>query len=449
MAKLRLDDKSVRAIASPASGNRIDYDVPHGVRDSGFVRGFALRTTAAGTKTFLLVYVTREGRERRHKIGDFGPFTVTTARDAARQLRLQVESGTDPFADQAARRRAATARRVRDNATLGGLLSAYVGVLRRSKRPSAGRVEAEIKRTVELAHPALWRKAVGDVTLDDLVKITGRLVKAGTWRQAEKTRAYLRAAYAAAVAARGKPDIADLFEGYEHVVNVARDLGVIVRPVASRAHGEQPAPTKRALSEAELASYWQRIEKVKGAHGALLRFHLLTGAQRAEQLARLQRRDWDVDAGVVTLWDSKGRRASPRAHLIPLLPGAKSALEAMRGEKGEFLFSLDGGKCGAGYHTLRSLVLEVARQMVEAEETASTFTPGELRITVETRLAALKVSKAARAHLQSHGLGGVQDKHYDRHDYLAEKRAALDALWRLVNRNTTQVTPIARRRKAS
>ena len=33
-----------------------------------------------------------------------------------------------------------------------------------------------------------------------------------------------------------------------------------------------------------------------------------------------------------------------------------------------------------------------------------------------------------RAHLQSHGLGGVQTRHYDRHSTMDEKRKALE-LW--------------------
>ena len=67
MAKLKIDDKTVRNLAAPAKGNRIDYDVPKGERDRDFVRGFAVRTTAAGTRTFLLVYVTADGRERRDR----------------------------------------------------------------------------------------------------------------------------------------------------------------------------------------------------------------------------------------------------------------------------------------------------------------------------------------------------------------------------------------------
>jgi hypothetical protein len=40
-------------------------------------------------------------------------------------------------------------------------------------------------------------------------------------------------------------------------------------------------------------------------------------------------------------------------------------------------------------------------------------------------MAALKISRDVRAQLQSHGLGGVQARHYDRHSYFAEKKQAL------------------------
>ena len=76
------------------------------------------------------------------------------------------------------------------------------------------------------------------------------------------------------------------------------------------------------------------------------------------------------------------------------------------------------------------------------------FTVGDLRRTVETRLAGEKVSKDVRAQLQSHGLGGVQDRNYDRHDYLDEKRDALETLHRLLTRTSAKVAPISRRRSA-
>lgn len=425
MAKFRFIDKSVRGTEPPASGYVLDFDAPGGPREL-YVRGLALRTTAAGTRTFLLSYVAADGRERRHKIGDFGPHTVATAREAARKLRMQVDAGHDPYADAKQSRARAEAKRALSGATLGGLLDAYVEQLRRAKKPSADKVEGEIHRTIKDAFPALWKMPAGDVSLDDLVRITNKLVKAGTYRQAEKTRSYIRAAYNAATTARGNAATADLFAAFAHIANIARDLGTITRP---KHHDDAPADTgKRALSVAELAEYWHRIKAMQGRHGALLRFHLLTGAQRCEQLARLTAPRFDRDAGTVTLLDGKGRRLQMREHVVPLLPDAVKALDAMAGEGGAYLFTLDGGKHGAGYHTVRSLVAGVSAAMVEAGETAATFTPGELRITVETRLAAAGVPRETRAQLQSHGLGGVQGKHYDKHDYLDEKREALEKL---------------------
>ena len=55
------------------------------------------------------------------------------------------------------------------------------------------------------------------------------------------------------------------------------------------------------------------------------------------------------------------------------------------------------------------------------------FNLRDIRRTVETMLEALGISKETRAQLLSHGISGVQAAHYDRHEYLDEKRAALVA----------------------
>lgn len=41
-------------------------------------------------------------------------------------------------------------------------------------------------------------------------------------------------------------------------------------------------------------------------------------------------------------------------------------------------------------------------------------------------LARESISREVRGHLQSHGLTGVQARHYDGHDYIPEKRRALE-----------------------
>jgi hypothetical protein len=66
--------------------------------------------------------------------------------------------------------------------------------------------------------------------------------------------------------------------------------------------------------------------------------------------------------------------------------------------------------------------------MLEAGEAAEAFSLRDLRRTVETTLARLGVSQDLRAQIQSHGLAGIQQKHYNRHDYRREKHDTLE-LW--------------------
>jgi hypothetical protein len=51
-----------------------------------------------------------------------------------------------------------------------------------------------------------------------------------------------------------------------------------------------------------------------------------------------------------------------------------------------------------------------------------------VRSGVETLLAANDISREVRGHLQSHGMTGVQYRHYDGHDYMPHKRQALEVL---------------------
>jgi hypothetical protein len=91
------------------------------------------------------------------------------------------------------------------------------------------------------------------------------------------------------------------------------------------------------------------------------------------------------------------------------------------------VFSTDG-RSAMDRGTLTNFVTAIAAEMVEAKESHEPFTLRDLRRTLETLMAGWGVSSDARKHLQSHGLGGVQQRHYDQYEYLREKRAALRAL---------------------
>jgi hypothetical protein len=328
------------------------------------------------------------------------------------------------------RKRAAVlkAEQIKDQqkaATLGVLLTAYISQLLRDGKPSARAVQLAAARHIEKAWPVLWATPADEITVDDLVSIVAKVVNGGKLREAAKLRSYLGAAYAAAKRARHNAKGMQALRDLKITNNPARDLGTIEGSSKSR---------ERELSLKELRAYWQRL-KTMGDAGALLRFHLLTGAQRAEQLARATVDDLDKDECVLMLRDIKGNRTNnPRKHAVPLLPAAMDEINTLRaGRLGPYLVTLNVGESGAAYSCYQVRISDVCDKMMKAGELeGGRFTYGDLRRTVETRLSAAGVSRDIRAQLQSHGIHGVQARHYDKHHYLPEKRAALETLWRLI-----------------
>lgn len=409
-----------------------------------------VRKLAGGQLRFYYRYTKSNGQRDRLLIGT--GLALTTARDAAAGLSRRYQAGDRDLRDAIAAEAAAMDRAKaealaestrRSGATLGALMTAYAQSLEDAGKVSAAATRASITRHIEDPWPDLWARPASDLELDDLLPILSRLVRAKKLREGGKIRSYLRAAYAAAIAAKQDAAAPDALRVLNVSRNPARDLATL----------DSGQPRDRVLSVAELRAYWRRIENLPGRQGALLRFHLLTGGQRIAQLMRLKWSDHDHDTdtgtGSVRLLDIKGRRRVPRVHLVPLLPVMAADLAVLRGDDDSdgggarpHLYSLTAGKAPATYDEFRGIMDPVVASMVAAGELTAPFTPGDLRRTVETRLAALGLSEEVRGHLQSHGLSGVQKRHYNFFEYDAEKRAAVEALYELLSGAGATVVPM-------
>ena len=78
--------------------------------------------------------------------------------------------------------------------------------------------------------------------------------------------------------------------------------------------------------------------------------------------------------------------------------------------------------------TVSHYISDISNDFIASGISTTSFKLADLRRTIETQLSKMKVPKETRAYLQSHGLSGVQTRHYDRHDYEEEKRSALKLL---------------------
>lgn len=408
-------------------------------------RHLCVRVTAAGAKSF--VFASKwAGVPVRITIGSVDSWLLDGARDEAKRLQVLVDQGIDPRQEKADRIAVAQAKRAaveaeraeterRARYTLRALCEAYTAHLERTgKAKSAAATRSAFKCHV-FPHADIADAPARDVTAHQVAALVRRVREAGKERAAGILRSYLSAAFNAAKRAPFDSALpADLI-----AFNVEHNP-VDAIPAIPVQRGD------RTLSAVELRAYIGDLLRVGQADAfgpelpdVALLLTLLAGGQRMAQLLRAKVADFDPDTATLRLWDGKGKRMAAREHLLPLAPMAAALVSALV----ERAKGIEAARAKAEGRAPDSAALwlfsthgrvpmtETTPGKRAAEISASMggepFNLRDVRRTVETMLAGLGISKDTRAQLLSHGISGVQAAHYDRHDYIDEKRAALVA----------------------
>jgi integrase len=408
------------------------------------------RRLSTGAVQFYWRYA-NEGRTHREPLGPYDPvsppkkleptsrgLSIAAAREQCRRLSLKhtkhrgigglKEAKAVEHRQYVADKEAAATRAVH---SLSSLLDDYV-----KHQATQGRISArEAKNIFDLhvvtAWPATAQTPASEINQDQVIDMLRRLTEQGKGRTSNKLRTYLRAAFQCAVDVRVTASIPVAFKAYSVQIN----------PVAqTRRDGRFDCADKRPLTADELRNYWRLIEKLPGLRGKCLRLHLLTGGQRIEQLVRLR---WaDVRADSITLYDTKGRPGrGARTHTVPIIKAAVRDLQAFERD-GDYVFSTTKGVKPISGTTLSGWAAQAVGDAIDG------FQLKRVRSGVETLLAANRISREIRGHVQSHGLTGIQARHYDGHDYMLEKWEALDVLARELTGGATLPKAAKQRRKA-
>lgn len=327
-------------------------------------------------------------------------------------------------AQRSAKAAQAEASKQAEQFTLAKLLEDYCNHVEALGRRSHKDARSIFKLHVVESWPKVAALPASQVTGEQIADMMRRVIELGKDRTANKLRSYIRAAYQTAKAARSKASIPVKFKGYNVTTNPAADT----EPDESANKAD-----KRPLSIDELRAYWQTIKTLPGFRGAVLRLHLLTGGQRIEQLVNLRTENMRGDS--ITLFDGKGRPGKPpRPHTLPLIHPATAALLECK-PQGTYAISTDKGETHLAAATLSAWAVEAT--------TIPDFQAKRIRSGVETLLAGARISSDIRGRLQSHGVAGVQARHYDGHDYMQEKRQALETLHHLLDApETTNVVQL-------
>jgi integrase len=419
--------------------------------DSGGTRGsgqLLLRITRHGVCRFYFRF-TAGGRRNTIPLGRYshvrvsGFLTLREARETARRLSASLLPATPasqsfavgpPNSNSASKvppqaSTVATTSRRHGDPTVLELCNLYYESLVRQGKPSARQQQYLMKHISksELAH-----RLARDTAPADIATMLRELVKANLGRTAGKVRAMLHAAFAMAIGSK--------YSATSH--EDLTDHSIETNPVS-----QVPALTEfnkarhRVLTRAELREVWKRIQPKDNRQDTMavraLRLNMFLGGQRCIQLLRAGTVDVDLDAGTILLQDPKGARTEPRPHLVPLIEPAKKEvawlLQHSQDVHSKHLFVGDSlGRCLAPA-TVSVVVREICRDMMKSNPATPHFQFSDLRRTIETTLASLGVLLEHRAQLQSHGISGVQAKHYDMYEYMKEKRDALLVLERYLS----------------
>ncbi|TMH95105.1 MAG: hypothetical protein E6H44_02220, partial [Betaproteobacteria bacterium] len=282
----------------------------------------------SGSKEFFYRYRVN-GNDRLLALGRFDPqgktgVTLAQVRETLKATRaLQRATGDVKAHQRTEERRAEIEAR---KGTLRQLLAAYVQSLRDANKPSAYAAEHIFERHVTKAFPRFVDLKANEVLPEHIGEILAKMVKAGITRQVNKTRSYLRAAFAYGAKADHDPRTL----ARDGALFALRSNPVSLTPVIR----EYERTRERTLNEDELRAFWKALDSLPVIQGATLRFNLALACQRPTQLLRADWTAFDSAEKTLLLKDSKGRGGS-RDHLLPLTPFALEQLKALREANGQ------------------------------------------------------------------------------------------------------------------
>jgi integrase len=411
-----ISEKIVAKLPTPASGNKLHYFSGVALQGKKAPSGFAVRVTAAGTKSFVLFYRSN-GRPHLNTIGTWagntggGKYTVVQGIIAARAHADEINKPGSIADPRPARTRAIEDGNKPEGETVTDVFNRYYEryVLKDAKLRSADTIRSAFDRLVKPAIGGipiyeLRRSSIVDM-LDDIADNSGPVM-------ADRVLAYMSKCF------NWRAARDDLFNS------------PIVKGMARTKSKERAR--SRVLTDDEIRKVFGTEQL--GPFPAFVRFLLLTSARRNEAA----RMTWQEIDG--TDWTLPAVRNKTKVDLVrPLSKAAFAIIKPF--QRDGYVFSTDGGK------TPISGFSQFKEQLDKASGTSG-WGLHDLRRTARSLLSRAGVPSDHAERCLGHAIPGVRGV-YDRHEYHREKAQAFEALASLLNQilnPAANVTPIKRRR---
>ena len=414
MPTIRLTQIAVEKLSPPSSGRIIYWD--------RHLPGFGLRLTSNGARSWVASYRVG-GRKIMETLGAVAKTPkVEVARSLARASMEKAAAGTDPVAEKrtAAKRnplntvRAAAARWLTEGRDDAG--SAW--------KPKTAK---EYRRIFEHDVLPKWGdRPVAGITKSDTIELVND--KAAMRERKRKNTVGGSAIQAGKMLTR----LRTFFRWC-----IAHDL-IMVDPTEGVRKPGKEDDRDRVLTDAEIAAFWSSCDRLGYPFGPLFRLLLLTAQRDESEVARMRWSEIDFAERTWTIPETRTKNRKP--HIVHLSRLALEVLEQVPRMAGQaLLFSGSGRTPVSGFSHAKARLDEAMLNALRAntgnpeEVELVPWVLHDLRRTATTCMARLGVAPHIADRVLNHQAGTIRGvaRTYNRFEYLAERKAALEALGRL------------------
>jgi integrase len=387
MPRVKLTKTVIDALPTPSK------DIVHW--DTG-CPGFGVKVTPKGRKVFVVLYRTAGAgsRLRKYTIGPYGRVTLNQARVTTQKVFAAKLDGRDLAAEKKDSRRRMVADRVDD------LLESYI-----AQHISQNRSAPEISRMLRRAVGSAWgSRSIHEISKRDVVDVVSAIEQRGAPVAANKAlksiKTFFRWCVGRAVLDKSPADGVPL-----PAKQVTRD---------------------RVLNDGELARIILAARQIGGPYGDIVEVLALTG-QRREEVARCTWEEIDIAGRTWKL--SPERTKNAKAHEVYLSDQAVAVVGRVD-KIGDLVFSHTG--------TAPFQAFSVAKRELDKLSGVNGWRLHDLRRTCVSGMARLGIAPHVADKILNHQAGTISGVAavYQRHDFLAERREALEMWGAHVNRIT-------------
>jgi len=361
----------------PGPSKRVDY------RDT-VVPGLVLRVNKSGTKTFSF-HKRINGKMKRLTIGRFGPFSLSEARDRARQIHYEVETG---------RFEQNTGIEFETKPTLGEVIPDYI-----EKHAKVHNRDWKRKEALLAKFTTLHSKRIDEIKRADVLKACDVIHKSAPV-SANRALAHLK-----------------------HLMGWCVERCMIdANPIAGMRPLSKEKPRERILTDTELGALWAVCGDEGYPFGDCTKLLMLSGQRRAE-VAEMRWSELHLEK---RLWTLPSQRAkNGKQHTVPITDAMLDVLRRVpRFIGSDYVFTTTGKSPVSGFGRLKD---RLDKALPEGTEP---WIIHDLRRTMSTNMAMLGVPQPVTEALLNHKTGVVSGVAaiYNVYSYADEKREAL-ATW--------------------